>query len=104
MPEQFSELFIALADYAIRMGAAPMNAHPGCWEHQISPEWWVAVNGHAEPVACSHEPTVKGFHAYIEFNGWPWGVINPRGGAVVNDAVANEAALSAALLATREGT
>lgn len=94
-------LFVAIAEYATRHGAQSIKDLPGCWEVQIDARWWIAVNGHDVPTPCSRggEP-VPPWSAYIEFNGWPAGLISARdGGCLAAGELANEATFRAALAA-----
>ena len=112
MSEGLCEAFVAVAEMAQALGIKPLNQHDGCWTFQVDDQWWIAVNGHKEPKparspqgASKDEPfMVDPFHAYIEFNGWPAGVINPRGGTIAAGAVANEDAFIAALRASTSTT
>lgn len=88
--ERISEAFVEVVKLAERLGAIPINSVGGCWEHQIDDHWWIAVNGHAEPVKSSRGPVVSPFIAYLEFNGWPAGMIHPYGGTIAAGALANE--------------
>lgn len=95
--------FSLIADLALAMNAHPLNKHPGCWTHAVDAHWWIAVNGHSEPkpvvssAGCT--PTVEPFECYVEFNGWPAGVLNPFDGILVAGKCANEDAFCAALTA-----
>jgi hypothetical protein len=93
-------VFIEIAHMANRLGASPLSRYEDCWEYQVSDGWWIAVNGHAEPRRCSHNNIeVPPFTAYIEWNGWPAGFIDPRGGDMAAGELANEDTLVAALKA-----
>lgn len=91
-------LFVAIANYGIAMGAAPLNKHVGCWEQQVDASWWLAVNGHRTPTHTSRggEP-IPPFTAYVEYNGWPAGLIGPADGAFAAGTGANETAFLVAL-------
>lgn len=86
-----------IAQLAIKHDAGPLYKHDGCWEHQVDSRWWIAVNGHKQPMPCSHGPEVEPYHAYIEFNGWPAGIINPFEGTLATGEAANEQTLCEAL-------
>ena len=76
-----SEAFLALAEYAEAIGAAPLNQHPACWERDIDERWGVALNAHPE----QHEAkgvSVPPFHAAIFWRGWYVGLLTPYGGAI----------------------
>lgn len=91
--DRFWSLMIELAR---KTGAAPMNKHEGCWEYQVDDAWKIAVNGHNEDKE-SGGVKVPPYHCYIEFNGWPAGLINPCDGIVADGSLANLEALNAAL-------
>ena len=88
--------FVKIAALAKADGIVSTNNLPGCWERQIG-DWWIAVNGHDKPVKCSHGGTVPIFNAYLEFNGWPAGVIDPFGGLIAAGDGANEDSFIAAI-------
>ena len=93
-----------IADLCFARGVTGINALPGCHEFAVDEHWWVAVNGHGEPVACSHGPEVPPYSAYVEWNGWPGGIFNRAGGAFAAGSAANEDAFIAALeKAIKEG-
>jgi len=81
--QPISEAFSEIANLAMRLGVTNINQREGCWEHRIDDKWWIAINGHPEPVRCSKGAEVPAYNAYVEFNGWPVGLINPYGGALV---------------------
>lgn len=90
-------LFLLLAKLAKKDGASPLNKHKGCWERQIDKHWWVAVNGHKEPVKCSKGPNVPPFNCYVDFNGWPAGLFDPVNGLMAAGDAANEETFAAAI-------
>jgi hypothetical protein len=92
--------FEAIIEMCDRLGVQGIGSFPGCWEYEIDKHWWVAVNGHTEPVKALSPTDVKydrpgtdvpPFTAYVEFNGWPAGLIDPTGGVLAAGAAANEA-------------
>lgn len=90
MSEEIKEAFFEIVKLAERLGLSGLNKFPGCWEHQVDGQWWIALNAHKEPMTCSMGAEVPPFHAYVQFNGWPAGVIDPRGGIIAAGKVANE--------------
>ena len=92
-----SAMFVAIADYALRQGVKSINALPGCWEQQIDEQWWIAVNGHREECLTSEGTAVPGFSAYVKYNGWPAGFVDPYGGTFAAGEGANEDTFLAAL-------
>ena len=106
MSEQpVSAAFMAVADLCIALGGAPLHKHEGCWEHQVDEHWWIAVNGHPEPRLMQKHPElqpVQPFHAFIEWNGWPAGIMTAYGGVIAAGECANEETFIAALRAARD--
>lgn len=97
-----------LAELVLAAGGAPLNKHEGCWEHQLDEHWWIAWNGHREDRSCSRAASVPPFHCFVEYNGWPAGLIQPYGGIIAAGAAANEntfiAAIEAALSKLKQGS
>lgn len=92
-----SEAFALITDWAIALGAAPLNKHVGCWEHQLGDEWLIAINGHRTPTKATCGMEVPPFHAYVEHAGWPGGLLSPFGGVVLGHGTEMEDALIAEL-------
>lgn len=90
-------LFLAIAEFAHRKGVKSIKDLPACWEAAVGDHWWIAVNGHGVPVACSHGGDVPPFSAFVEFNGWPAGILDPMGGVIAAGELANEQTFRAAL-------
>lgn len=97
MTEQLSEVFMAIADFALARNAHGIKDLPGCYEVAVDDHWWIAVNGHDVPTRTSKGTEVPKFSAYVEFNGWPAGMLDPFGGVLAAGEIANEDALLAAL-------
>lgn len=81
--------FAALVALAGALDAMPMNRHEGCWELEIDEHWWLAVNGHRQPLECSRGVAVAPFACYVEFNGFPAGIIDAGGGSFAAGSLAN---------------
>jgi len=96
---QVCEAFAALAELCIALDAAPATKHERCWEQQIDERWWIAFNGHKEPVGCSDGSMVEPFHCYVKYCGWPAGVFAPWGGVIAAGEAANEEIFLAAVRA-----
>ena len=94
----YSEAFVLLAELAAKLGATPLNQHPGCWEHELGP-WHFAINAHREDRVARDGATVPPFHALVTWEGWPAALMSPRGGVVLagRDGVSAEGDLIAAL-------
>jgi hypothetical protein len=96
--KDFGPVFMAIADYAIRKGAAPLHRHVGCWEAQVDASWWIAVNGHGTPMATSRGgEMLPPYHAYVEYHGWPAGLLHAGGGVMAAGEAANEETFRTAL-------
>jgi hypothetical protein len=96
---EISEVMIEIVELAARLGVTEIYELPGCWEHAVDDGWWLALNGHREPVACSRGPEVPPLSAYVEWYGWPAGIVGFHGGVVAAGSEANEDALLEALRA-----
>ena len=83
MDEQISEAFALITELGIALGAAPLSKFPGCWEHKLGGRWLIAVNGHRTPMKTSAGCEVPPFHAYVERDGWPGGLLTPFGGTML---------------------
>jgi hypothetical protein len=99
--QPISEAFNAVVDLALSLGVRSIKDLPACWEHQVDEYWFIAINGHNAPKfarqTASGETEVPPFHCYIEFNGFPAGLITPYDGIIAAGSVANEDAFIAAL-------
>jgi hypothetical protein len=101
------EAFGVIAELGIAAGAAPINRFNNCWEFQVDDQWWIAMNGHQTPRPASSENgasakvpfSVDPFYCYIEYNGWPAGLICPLGGTIAAGIGANEDTFIAAIRA-----
>lgn len=78
-----SEAFMAIVELGTALGIPPLCQHVGCWEHRLDDRWFIAVNGHRTPMKTAAGVEVPPFTAYVERDGWPAGLINPSGGAMV---------------------
>jgi hypothetical protein len=97
MSDEQEPLFVLLSKLAVKDGVAPISNLKGCWERQVG-DWWIAVNGHKEPMQHSHgESKLPPFECYVEFNGWPAGVFGFDGGIIAAGEAANEETFVAAL-------
>ena len=90
MTDQFAEAFIEVGQYGFRQGARSISKSPGCWESQVDKRWWIAINPHKVPTKCSTGHEVPPVSVYIQYNGWPAGELNPRGGWIAAGEGANE--------------
>ena len=85
-----------IAQLTIRLNLAPVPATG--LTIKIDDRWTVTI-ANKETVRSAGGVEVPPFCVYIEFNGWPAGIINPFEGSIVAGEAANEDALIAALQA-----
>jgi hypothetical protein len=81
---------VRIMDLGRALGVPPMNQHEGCWEHQVDERWRIAANGHRQDRMTSKGEIVKPFTVYIQYNGWPAGLIDAGGGIIAAGEGANE--------------
>ena len=97
-PPAETPLFVAIAEFCLARGFKGLSKVPGCCEVQVDDRWFFAVNGHAEPTTCAKTgQPIPPFSAYVEFNGWPAGLLDPAGGIICAGELANEDTFRAAL-------
>lgn len=94
---QVPEAMKLVCALGLALGVAPLNKRSGCWEERIDEQWEIAVNGHRTPMRCSHDCDVPPFSVYVQYNGWPAGIIDPSGGVIAAGVCANEDTFIAAL-------
>jgi hypothetical protein len=104
MTDEISEAYIEVVNLARAIGVTRIDLMEGCWEHQIDDQWWIAMNGHKKPTKCSAGATVPPFEMYVQFNGWPAGVVAPNGGIIAAGELANEDTFIAAVKAAAGGS
>lgn len=87
--EALASLWIHLSRIATLCGAAPLNRYPGLWKVTAG-VWHLWVNGHREPLRVpNQEIAVQPYQVYVEYNGWPAGVITPNGATIAAGELAN---------------
>ena len=107
-PMEFSadDPYYAAICYAQSHGAKDLKNHPGCWESQVDEGWFIALNGHKDPMLTSggagkgdvvHPIPVEPYTVYVEWNGWPAGILTPFGGTLAAGEAANPETFVAAL-------
>ena len=96
-PLEVSEAFalcIELGDATLdKQGYEKLSVYPGVLKMHVDDRW--TVKCHAQ-----HGQQVDGldpFLFYVEFNGWPAGIISVNGGIIAAGAIANEDALCKAV-------
>jgi len=90
MGKSISLAMAKLADLAVSLGVTNIKDLPGCWEHKIDEHWSIAINGNSAAKKTSKGIEVMPYHCYVEFNGWPAGVISAFGGIFCAGSLANE--------------
>ena len=81
-----------------RAGLPPLVKMPGKrWAGTCGPWSWL-VNASKVPITTEAGVTVPAFHTYVEFNGWPAGVLDAVGeGEFAAGSLADSEAFAAAL-------
>jgi hypothetical protein len=94
--ENITEVFALIVELAEALGVRDINQLEGCWEVEVDSAWWFALNGHGTPTEARgiHVPP---FEVYVEYNGWPAGVVGPYAGVLAAGEGANEETFCAAL-------
>jgi hypothetical protein len=98
------EAFMRVVELGIALKVKPLPEHDGCWEHQVDKKWFIAVNGHLDPQPIRKHPSgppLQPYNVFVEYNGWPAGIFDPRGGCIAAGEGANEGTFIAALIAAR---
>lgn len=85
-----TEVFGIIVELAESMGVQDINQEAACWEVDIDSHWSISVNGHREAVTCVHGVNVAPFTAYLQYNGWPAGMITPLSGLIAAGNAVNE--------------
>lgn len=62
----------------------PPGTLEGLWIRRIDEQWLMKANGHKEVIEL-----VPPFSIYVEFNGWPAGILSPDGCTFADGAIAN---------------
>ena len=92
-------IFLTMGALCHARGLTPLNRHPGAVQVVVDEHWTFWINGSQGPVASPKgEGTLGRFEAYVEFNGWPAGILDPAGGVLAAGEVANEDTFRAAIL------
>lgn len=92
--DQVSEAFVLLAELALAEGVA--DTPLGIWERAFDP-WHVSLNRDNIARKNVRGLEVPPYSAMVTFNGWPAGIIDPRGGILAAGAAANEDTFIAAI-------
>ena len=93
-----TEAFALLADLLVKSGATRLDLRPGAYEIVIDERWKAVINAHAEPVLWG-SASIPPYHAALEYNGWPAGLMAANGGVIAAGECANEDTFIAAVKA-----
>lgn len=99
--ENIPEAFAAVVELGLALGAAPLNKFHACWECDIDDQWHISFNGHRETKKSRDGLNVPAFTLCVTFNGFPAGLIDPRGGVLAAGEAANEETFLAAVAKKR---
>lgn len=104
MTRGIAEVFALVCELAVALGCRALNERPGCWHHELADPkggtWAFTLNPHETSEAIGDTATqLPPFHLFVEWNGFPAGIVSPGGGVIAAGACANEAACIAALRA-----
>lgn len=94
--ERVTVAFMAIAELGCAMKIR-LDQLPGTWRHQVDELWHIELNGHQQDLPDVDGLPLKPYHCHIKFNGWPAGILNPRGGCIAAGEAANEETFIAAL-------
>lgn len=101
---EIPEVLGKAVEFMLSHGFEDIKHLPGCAEMAIDETWWIALNGHEDTTECSKGVGVPPFSLYIEFNGWPAGVVTAYGGTMAAGSIANEREFIAAIERAQSGT
>ena len=91
----------AVLALAYHLGVRNLGEATSCWEQQIDDRWWVAINPTRDEKATSKGgPALPPASVYVEFNGWPAGLLSfMHGGEFAAGEAANPDTFAAAITA-----
>ncbi len=92
--QRYSEAFMLIAKLASALGIQSIKDLPGPWEHRVDEKFKIRLNGHAEEV-----DGIPPYNALIDYEGWPWAILSPVDGHLMNHMGATEDRFCDALLA-----
>jgi len=95
--DTYCEAFMLIGELAHRRGLKGIANIPGLHTVKIDDNWNVKINPHLTEL--EHIPPCE---MMVEFNGFPAGLFNARGGCIAAGSAANETELIAAINAAIE--
>ena len=90
-----NEAWLGICALAIKDGVKIPEIPDGIYRRDIA-EWKITFNGTNEDKVDAGIDLPK-FEAYVQYNGWPAGLIGPAGGILAAGAAANEDTFIAAI-------
>jgi len=90
--ETICEAFMLVGELAYLRGSKGIASIPGLHTVKIDDNWVVKINPHLTEVE-----QVPPCEMMVEFNGWPAGLFNAKGGCIADGVAANEGELIAAI-------
>jgi hypothetical protein len=100
--EKMPEAFVLAMELGYKSGMRSIKDLPGCWTYKVDEQWTIHVNGHAVIMACASGADIPPYHMYVEYNGWPAGLLGKDGGEFAAGEGANEGTFIEALKAAIE--
>ena len=94
---RISAAFSAIADLALARGIRNIKDTTEAVKIAVDERWSVWLSGAKPLPETKQHPAIPSFHAYVEFNGFPAGLLNPAEGAFAAGRLANEDAFIVAL-------
>lgn len=84
------DAYAVVIKYALAKGDKNLNERPGLVYYRFGDEWELWANPHREIYKTPLGVNVDPFTFYVEFNGFPAGVLAPNGGWIAAGDLANE--------------
>ena len=74
----------SIIDLLTKLKVENIKELPGAWEHKIDDTWYIACNGHPEPVHCEPPGTMRAdipaYNFCVWYNGWLAALFHPQAG------------------------
>lgn len=77
------DMFDLVTRIADQEGALPIRDK--VWTCKVDEQWTFKINGHKEEME-----KIPAFHMFVEYNGWPAGLVSSYGGIIAAGNAANE--------------
>ena len=102
MSEHMGNPLVALCQLCLARGVRNIKTLPGLCHVPINDQWEAWINGRDEVLPTDGGVEVKPFHAYVEYNGWPAGIVSAYDGEFVAGEAANLDSFLAAVTAAQK--